>query len=309
MNNKNNLTEAAISNFKDIVSLMESDRTTVEGEVYVGSKFLVTIGCNPFFRPIIDEQSPVRMNVARVVIIRSGWCEPVIGFKKYRCGPGDMLFINWGVMLNGDSFGANTTFDGITVTEEYMKLVFGGRMPEVFLSPGLCFSVHLSEREQTVWKQYVRTLYNLAHIRNIDPSVIRSLFVSALNFTESMYKSKGSDNHIAWSRNKRAIERFIRLVNDHAKTEHELDFYASQLDMTTHHLGMIIKKDTGTTAKEWIDKTLCVLLQLELRHTSKPLKVIADEFNFVSLSSLCKFFKRRTGMTASAYRLLSEHEE
>lgn len=93
------------------------------------------------------------------------------------------------------------------------------------------------------------------------------------------------------------------------KTEHELDFYASQLDMTTHYLGMIIKKDTGTTAKEWIDKTLCVLLQLELRHTSKPLKVIADEFNFVSLSSLCKFFKRRTGMTASAYRLLSDHEE
>ena len=37
MNNKNNLTEAAISNFKDIVSLMESNRTTVEGEVYVGS--------------------------------------------------------------------------------------------------------------------------------------------------------------------------------------------------------------------------------------------------------------------------------
>lgn len=147
MNNKNNLTEAAISNFKDIVSLMESDRTTVEGEVYVGSKFLVTIGCNPFFRPIIDEQSPVRMNVARVVIIRSGWCEPVIGFKKYRCGPGDMLFINWGVMLNGDSFGANTTFDGITVTEEYMKLVFGGRMPEVFLllvcaSLSICQSVN-----------------------------------------------------------------------------------------------------------------------------------------------------------------------
>lgn len=50
MNNKNNLTEAAISNFKDIVSLMESNRTTVEGEVYVGSKFLVTIGCNPFFQ-------------------------------------------------------------------------------------------------------------------------------------------------------------------------------------------------------------------------------------------------------------------
>ena len=61
---------------------MESNRTTVEGEVYVGSKFLVTIGCNPFFRPIIDEQSPVCMNVARVVIIRSGWCEPGNWFQE-----------------------------------------------------------------------------------------------------------------------------------------------------------------------------------------------------------------------------------
>lgn len=68
-------------------------------------------------------------------------------------------------------------------------------------------------------------------------------------------------------------------------------------------LGMIIKKETGITAKEWIDKTLITLIELELRYSNKSLKMIADEYNFVSLSSLCKFYKRRTGITATAFRV------
>ena len=76
--------------------------------------------------------------------------------------------------------------------------------------------------------------------------------------------------------------------------------------MTAHYLGMVVKKETGITAKEWIDKTLAILIQLELRYTSKSLKMIANEFEFVSLSSLCKFFKRRTGITATEYRMMPE---
>ncbi|WP_423809083.1 hypothetical protein [Prevotella denticola] len=53
------------------------------------------------------------------------------------------------------------------------------------------------------------------------------------------------------SRNRQTVERFVRLVNDYAKTEHEIEFYASQLCMTAHYLGMVVKKETGITAKEW----------------------------------------------------------
>lgn len=53
------------------------------------------------------------------------------------------------------------------------------------------------------------------------------------------------------SRNRQTVERFVRLVNDYAKTEHEIEFYASQLCMTAHYLGMVVKKETGITAKEY----------------------------------------------------------
>ncbi len=306
MDGLTDLTQTASSSFEEIASYATDDTAKVEGDIYIGSEFSVTLGCNPFFRPIIEEKSPVRLNVMRVGIVKSGWCEPIVGFKKYHCEQGDLLFINWGAILTGDDFGADTAFDGITMTEAYMRRIFGGQLPDLFLSPGQCFSLHLTESEQSAWRHYMLTLHHIARMGSVSDTAINSLFVSTLKFTMSLYKSKVVPRQEYWSRNKQTVERFVRLVNDHAKTEHEIEFYASKLCMTSHYLGMIIKKETGITAKEWIDKTLAIQIQVELKYTTKSLKVIAEEFNFVSLSSLCKFFKRRTGITASTYRSLPE---
>ena len=105
MNDEIKSTAHAVSNFAEIVSYMKSGMAHVEGDIYIGSRFLVVRGCNPFFKPIIEERGPVRISVVRVVIVKSEWCEPVIGFRKYRCGPGDMLFLNWGVTISSDTFG------------------------------------------------------------------------------------------------------------------------------------------------------------------------------------------------------------
>lgn len=251
MNDEIKSTAHAVSDFDEIVSYMKSGKAHVEGDIYMGSRFLVVRSCNPFFKPIIEEREPVRFSVVRVVIVKSGWCEPVIGFRKYRCGPGDMLFLNWGVTISSDTFGVDTTFEGIALTEEYMKTIFGGRLPELFVSPGQCFVFHLGDTEQEVWGQYTHTLFNLVHLSTANEEVAGSLFVSALNYVESLYNAKRVTKRGSWSRNKQTVERFVRLVNDYAKTEHEIEFYASQLCMTAHYLGMVVKKETGITAKEY----------------------------------------------------------
>ena len=303
MNDNNDLTHTSVASFGEITSCARNNRDILNGNISVGPGFTVAIGCNPFFKAFIKERSPIRLDVMRVGIVKTGWCESVIGFRSYHCGPGDLLFINWGAVLTDDDFGEDTTFVGISMTEGYMRDVFGGRLPDLFLSPGQCFSLHLSEEEQAIWEQYMHTLNRLVHMEGVDRDTVSSFFLSSLHFTHSLYKSKVAVRWKYKSRNRQTVERFVRLVNDYAKTEHEIEFYASQLCMTAHYLGMVVKKETGITAKEWIDKTLAILIQLELRYTSKSLKMIANEFGFVSLSTLCKFFKRRTGITATEYRM------
>ena len=292
-----------VSDFRDILSFVRNERAHIEGDIYIGSKFLITRNCNSFFKLLLDNNYHVKANVVRIAMVERGWCEATVGYKKYHCKPGDLLFINWGATVNDDAFGHDTIFDGFTMTEDFMRMVFGGKLPELFLSPDLCFSIHLDEKEQMIWQQYTQILYSLSSLQSVSDETLNFLFVSVLNYVQSQYKLMTTEARGGWSRNKQVVERFIRLVNENAKIEHEVEFYASELCMTAHYLGMIIKKETGITAKEWIDKTLITLIELELRYSNKSLKMIADEYKFVSLSSLCKFYKRRTGITATAFRV------
>ena len=140
---------------------------------------------------------------------------------------------------------------------------------------------------------------------------MKALFESAMAFAMSLYKSRMPQNDDTWSRSKELIEHFLYFVDQYAKSRHDIDFYASKLCVSTHYLGMIVKKETGETAKAIIDKALLLLIKLELRYSNKSLKVLADEFHFVTLSAFCKFFKRCAGVTASEYRMMpdNQHED
>lgn len=83
-------------------------------------------------------------------------------------------------------------------------------------------------------------------------------------------------------------------------------FYARELCISPHYLGDVVKAETGETAKEWIDRSLITLLQMELKNSDKSLKELVGEFNFNSISTLSRFFKRKTGMSPSEFRLSEE---
>lgn len=42
-----------VLDFRDILSFVRNERANIEGDIYVGSKFLITRNCNSFFKPIV----------------------------------------------------------------------------------------------------------------------------------------------------------------------------------------------------------------------------------------------------------------
>ena len=50
MNDEIKSTAPAISDFDEIVSYVKNDKSDVEGNIYIGSKFLIVCGCNPSSR-------------------------------------------------------------------------------------------------------------------------------------------------------------------------------------------------------------------------------------------------------------------
>lgn len=286
----------------DLKELIRYSPNDDEGQTYVGRDYVVSTGCSPFFVSELEEHGSMCMQFVRMGVVKSGSCEPVVHSAQYLCREGDLFFAGWGTELTEDAVSPGTFFEGILMTEEYLKKIFGAYLPQVFLSPCQHFMLHLSEAEQDMWHDYLRILYTLAIHESFDRKPLNALFISVFRFVQALYESQGERAHENLSRSRQLAESFIQLVNEYAREHHEVSFYASRLCVTPHYLGLVVKDETEETAREWIDKTITIGIQVELRYSNKSLKELADRFHFASSSSLCKFFKRRMGCTPNEYR-------
>lgn len=104
------------------------------------------------------------------------------------------------------------------------------------------------------------------------------------------------------SRQGRMSDQFLTLVQQNFRKERFLDFYASKLEVTPKHLSRTIKKQTGFTAVEWIERYVILEAKVLLKSSNLNIQQIADELNFPSQSFFGKYFKKITGLSPKEFR-------
>ncbi len=104
------------------------------------------------------------------------------------------------------------------------------------------------------------------------------------------------------SRQGRMSDQFLALVQQNFRKERFLDFYASKLEVTPKHLSRTIKKQTGYTAVEWIERFVILEAKVLLKSSNLNIQQIADELNFPSQSFFGKYFKKQTGQSPKEFR-------
>ena len=95
---------------------------------------------------------------------------------------------------------------------------------------------------------------------------------------------------------------FLKLVKQHALTEHKLSFYAAILGVTSGHLSETIKAITGKSASRLIRERIILEAKRQLVHSEQSVAQIAEELHFSDASYFGRFFKRETGQTPSQFR-------
>lgn len=103
--------------------------------------------------------------------------------------------------------------------------------------------------------------------------------------------------------------RFLRLLSDNFVDHHDLEFYAGALSVTSIYLSRIVKRLSGQTVKNHVDRLLMMEACFRLTNTDSPVSEIAGNLNFANPASFCKFFVRQKGMSPREYRseMVSQH--
>lgn len=125
-----------------------------------------------------------------------------------------------------------------------------------------------------------------------------SLFILDLLNIENYLRPISQDN----SHTLDLFMRFLMLINKNFSTHHDIAFYADSLYVTPIYLSRIVKRFSGQTVKDHIDRLILMEAAYLLTNTDKPIAEIAGELCYANPSSFCKFFTRQKGISPRNYR-------
>ena len=81
-----------------------------------------------------------------------------------------------------------------------------------------------------------------------------------------------------------------------------MEFYASELNLSSHYLTLIVKQVTGQSVSDFIYEMLYSEARTLLSHSKLSVQEIAAKLNFSDQSSFGKFFKRKSGLSPKEFR-------
>ncbi len=102
---------------------------------------------------------------------------------------------------------------------------------------------------------------------------------------------------------KQAInQQFQNLVNEYYTNQKKLDFYATALHISIPHLKECIKKATGLTASELIQKRVILEAKRQLIYSQLNISEIAFLLGFADANYFWKYFRRIIGQSPGEFR-------
>lgn len=100
----------------------------------------------------------------------------------------------------------------------------------------------------------------------------------------------------------RIFLRFLSLVQQHARTEREVAFYAAKLCITPKYLSQVARTITNLPASQWIHYYAAFELVSLLNDTTKTLTEVSDLMHFENVSHFSRYVKKTLGKTPSDFR-------
>lgn len=97
-------------------------------------------------------------------------------------------------------------------------------------------------------------------------------------------------------------QEFLALVEKYAVEHRDMGFYADKLCITPKYLSVVIKKISGYSPAEWLNRKVILYAKTLLTNSDMTVQQISAELHFPNPSFFGQYFKRHEGITPKQYR-------
>ncbi len=296
MNNKN-LHRLSLSE----LHLMIQESNLNDIHAYVGRNVGIVNHIHPsIMKKIVGH--PVQLDEMRLLVVRKGWSRVTTNLMPMQVETNELIFIAANSTVQIQEYAPDAEAMGIAMTDEIFLLAMGSHVPPSLNGHLRHFKLKVNDEEMDFIANLIDTLYTVRRQKNHNSRIFLHLVAAFWWYVDTIYERQSEESAANYDRNQQLFANFIALVNQHARREHNLSFYAEKLFLSQRYMSTLVKQVSGRSAKAWIDEALVTAIKVELRHSDKSLKQIADEMNMPNASFFCKFFKSHTSMTPTEYR-------
>ena len=255
-----------------------------------------------FFQFIMQQQPPFVINDHRLGIITHGEGHINFNLMDRHLSAGTLIYLGPGTIINPIHFSDDFELMGIGLFSDFPMPFAVGNLPTAFNGQVRDFQLPVSVEDQQTARNILETLWHLVHQKDYHRPTVSSLVAALMHHYDRLFHLQADTLAATRSREQTIFDRFIQLVNQHCREQHQISYYADRMCLTERYLGTVVHQTSGTTAKEWIDRALVTQAKVLLRHSDKSVLQISEDLNFPNPAFFSKYFKRLTCMTPLEYR-------
>ncbi|SDH35355.1 helix-turn-helix domain-containing protein [Chitinophaga filiformis] len=169
-------------------------------------------------------------------------------------------------------------------------------------------ALHISKKERKVIVECLKKISSEIeqsidkHSKTLIVSYIELLLNYCIRFYDRQFITRSHSN-------KDVLIRFEKLLSEYFESGEaqysglpSVAWCAGQLFLSPHYFGDLIKKETGSTALDYIQTKLIDEAKTKIFDASKTIGDVATELGFKYPHHFTRLFKQKTGMTPNEYR-------
>jgi AraC family transcriptional activator of pobA len=257
-------------------------------------------------KPAIPLHHPYRGAYYKISICLRGRAELKANLATYVVTPGCLVLATPDVIKEWLHVSADYETLSIFFTPDFITTnnATTGKL-RFFLTPPV-YVLQLSAPQATSVAASFRFLeqkYKTPHLER--DNILKSLITSLLYEISSFYAPHHELPSAGKPRGQVLTAAFKHLVQTHSAAVRNVAFYADQLCITPKHLTELVKETTGRTASDWIAEAVVLEAKALLQTPALPIQQVAASLHFTDQFAFSRFFKKRTGVSPTAYRQIT----
>lgn len=236
---------------------------------------------NGFFR----QGQPYRSVDGRVIVVQQGEMTLEIDLEEFRLRAGDIAVMMPDALVVATDIGADCLASAVI----FRRLPAQAAHAKSFLLSG-------DDVAYARVKQYLAMIFEQFNRSTVFTDIIVHFFDALILDMLSLH------TEAAATRGEGFMHRFLRLLSQEGRMKHPIDFYADRLCVSPNHMSTLVRRESGMTVLQWIDRALMREAKVLLRHTQMSIAEVADTLGFATPSAFIRFFRQQTGITPLQFR-------